>query len=91
MLSPYDLVEAMEAATMARDLPGMADVDTSLLCFCKQIRQHVKVALSGECADEILAVTPGTEILLCGTTMDSRGRRTPNTDSLFCPRGYVRA
>ena len=58
VLSPYDLVEAMEAATMARDLPGMADVDTSLLCFCKQIRQHVKVALSGECADEIFGGYP---------------------------------
>lgn len=53
VLSSGELLEAMEAATMARDLPGMADVDTSLLCLCGQIRPFVKVALSGECADEI--------------------------------------
>lgn len=53
VLSPKELLEAMADATVARDLPGMADVDTSLICFCKQMRPHVKVALSGECADEI--------------------------------------
>ena len=58
VLSPDDLIDAMEAATCARDLPGMADVDFSLLCFCRQIKQHVKVALSGECADEIFGGYP---------------------------------
>jgi asparagine synthase (glutamine-hydrolysing) len=36
----------------------MADVDSSLLAFCKQIRKDVKVALSGECADEIFGGYP---------------------------------
>jgi len=58
VLSPYELVEELEAATDARDLPGMADVDFSLLAFCTQIRQHVTVALSGECADEIFGGYP---------------------------------
>ena len=58
ILRPEDLLEAMEAATIARDLPGMADVDFSLLVFCRQIRDHVKVALSGECADEIFGGYP---------------------------------
>ena len=53
VLSPEALVDVLEDATIARDLPGMADVDFSLLAFCKEIRTHVKVALSGECADEI--------------------------------------
>lgn len=58
VLSPEELVDALEDATIARDLPGMADVDFSLLAFCKEIRGHVKVALSGECADEIFGGYP---------------------------------
>ena len=52
------LVEELENATIARDLPGMADVDFSLLAFCRQIRKDVKMALSGECADEIFGGYP---------------------------------
>lgn len=58
VLTPEDLVNALEQATIARDLPGMADVDFSLLVFCKEIRKYVKVALSGECADEIFGGYP---------------------------------
>lgn len=58
VLSPEDLVNSLEDATRARDLPGMADVDFSLLAFCREIRRHVKVALSGECADEIFGGYP---------------------------------
>lgn len=58
ILTPEDLLNHLEAATIARDLPGMADVDFSLLAFCGQIAEHVKVALSGECADEIFGGYP---------------------------------
>ncbi len=58
VLSPQDLMDNMEDAVLARDLPGMADVDISLLAFCKKIREHVTVALSGECADEIFGGYP---------------------------------
>lgn len=58
VLSARELAEQLEAATDARDLPGMADVDFSLLAFCREIRGHVKVALSGECADEIFGGYP---------------------------------
>ena len=58
VLSPEDLVGVLEEATVARDLPGMADVDFSLLAFCREIRQFGKVALSGECADEIFGGYP---------------------------------
>ena len=58
VLQPDDLIDALEEATEARDLPGMADVDISLLVFCKQIKKDVTVALSGECADEIFGGYP---------------------------------
>lgn len=58
VLSPEELVAELDNATYARDLPGMADVDFSLLAFCRQIKPHVTVALSGECADEIFGGYP---------------------------------
>lgn len=58
VLTPEALIDSLEAATIARDLPGMADVDMSLLIFCGDIRKNVKVALSGECADEIFGGYP---------------------------------
>jgi len=52
------LSESLYQATVANDLPGMADIDSSLLLFTKEVRQHAKVALSGECADEIFGGYP---------------------------------
>ena len=52
------LVEALEKATEARDLPGMADIDSSLYLFCKEIKKDATVALSGECADEMFGGYP---------------------------------
>lgn len=53
-----DLAEALYRAVDARDLPGMVDVDSSLLLFCGEIKKHCTVALSGECADEIFGGYP---------------------------------
>lgn len=53
-----ELVEALEEAVDARGLPGMADVDASLLIFCREIKKYGTVALSGECADEIFGGYP---------------------------------
>lgn len=57
-LTNQDLLDALFQAVDARDLPGMADIDTSLLCFCKKLKNHVDVILSGECADEIFGGYP---------------------------------
>ncbi len=52
------LAEALVPATYARDLPGMADVDSSLYLFCKEVKKNFTVALSGECADELFGGYP---------------------------------
>lgn len=57
-LNNKDLMDALYKAVDARDLPGMADIDTSLLCFCEKVKKHVDVVLSGECADEIFGGYP---------------------------------
>lgn len=53
-----ELVDALDEAVDARGLPGMADVDSSLLLFCREIKKFGTVALSGECADEIFGGYP---------------------------------
>ena len=58
VLDTLELADGLYEAAEARDLPGMADVDSSLLQFCKRIKEHVTVALSGECADEIFGGYP---------------------------------
>lgn len=52
------LVEALTGAVEARDLPGMADVDSSLWLFCREIKKAHVVSLSGECADEVFGGYP---------------------------------
>lgn len=52
------LADALYGATDARDCAGMADVDSSLYLFCKEVRKSFPVAVSGECADEIFGGYP---------------------------------
>lgn len=56
--SQQTLYEMLFAAVDAKDLPGMTDVDASLLYFCSLVAKHNKVALTGECADEIFGGYP---------------------------------
>ena len=58
ILDSRDVANALMEAVEARDLPGMADVDSSLLLFCREIKKEATVALSGECADEIFGGYP---------------------------------
>lgn len=57
-LDTPELVRGLYTAVDARDVPGMADVDSSLLLFCKEIKKIATVGLSGECADEIFGGYP---------------------------------
>lgn len=52
------LAEALLDAVKARDLPGMADIDSSLYLFVGEVRKKFTVGLSGECADELFAGYP---------------------------------
>ena len=58
LLDTQELADVLYDAVDARDLPGMSDIDSSLLLFGKKIREKVAVALSGECADEIFGGYP---------------------------------
>lgn len=53
-----DLIGLMDECVRAKDLPGMADVDASLLYFCREMKKRHKVILSGECSDEIFGGYP---------------------------------
>lgn len=58
VLEPEALCAALLPATDARDLPGMADVDSSLLLFCAAVKKEFTVCQSGECADELFGGYP---------------------------------
>ena len=52
------LFDSLFESVIAKDAPGMADVDASLLFFCSLVAAKNKVALTGECADEIFGGYP---------------------------------
>ena len=58
IITQRKLAKYLKESVIARDLPGMADIDSSLLWFSKEIRKKHKVILSGECADEIFGGYP---------------------------------
>lgn len=56
--STETVVENLLPAAKYRDFPGQADVDSSLLYFCEQVKKRHTVAISGECSDEIFGGYP---------------------------------
>ncbi len=52
------LEDSLFEGVIAKDLPGMSDIDGSLLYFCRQVKKGHAVALCGECADEIFGGYP---------------------------------
>lgn len=57
-LNHKNLAYALYNATEANDLPQMADIDSSLFLFCKEVRKDFVISLSGECADELFGGYP---------------------------------
>ena len=51
-------IEYLYKAVEARDLPCMADVESSMLYFCRLVKEYNTVTLTGECADEIFGGYP---------------------------------
>lgn len=58
ILDNIELADYLKEATLAADLPLMADIDSSLYLFAREVKKHATVALSGECADEVFAGYP---------------------------------
>ncbi len=56
--SNQDQLDYLYNAVDARDLPCMADVESSMLYFCSKVKDYNKVTLTGECADEIFGGYP---------------------------------
>lgn len=57
-LCAAELYDHLNDSVIARSFPGMADIDSSLLLFCRSIRKTTSTILSGECADEIFGGYP---------------------------------
>ena len=57
-LSSEEVASALAEAAVVRDFPGQADIDSSLLAYCRLVKENHTVALSGECADEIFGGYP---------------------------------
>ncbi|SFX31668.1 asparagine synthase (glutamine-hydrolysing) [Thermoactinomyces sp. DSM 45891] len=57
-LNNQELVDHIPSALIARDFPGMADIDSSLMLFSREIKKDLTVCLSGECADEVFGGYP---------------------------------
>ena len=58
IVSNAQLARHLPTTLLLKDYPGMADIDSSLYCFSKKVKEKFNVALSGECADEIFGGYP---------------------------------
>ena len=57
-ISAKSLADNLINSMIARDKPAMADIDSSLYCFAKYLKQNEDIVFSGECSDEIFGGYP---------------------------------
>ncbi|MEG0092759.1 MAG: asparagine synthase (glutamine-hydrolyzing) [Erysipelotrichaceae bacterium] len=57
-ISQKTLLSSLDKAMLARNVPGMGDIDGSLLWLCEKVKYQNDIVLSGECADEIFGGYP---------------------------------
>ena len=58
ILEQDTLAEGLGQAVRARGLPGMADIDVSLMLFAREIVRRAPSVVSGECGDEVFGGYP---------------------------------
>lgn len=98
LIDTPELTDALFPAVLARDLPGMTDVDSSLLLFSRWVKERATVGLSGECADEVFGGYPWfyrpaeARTFPWSQHLDARIKMfSPLTNGLVKPRDYVAA
>lgn len=100
LIDTPELVDSLFPSVLARDIPGMADVDSSLLLFSRRIKNRATVGLSGECADEVFGgypwfyrpAEPGTAAFPWSRRLDDRVRLlSPELVSYIDPVSYAAA
>jgi asparagine synthase (glutamine-hydrolysing) len=98
LIDTPELTEALFLSVLARDLPGMADVDSSLLLFSRWVKERATVGISGECADEVFGGYPWfykkaeAQTFPWSQHLDARIKMfSPALIDLIQPRAYVAA
>ena len=88
ILDTDDLVSSLDEAVLARDLPGMADVDGSMLLLCREMKKEATVGLSGECADEIFGGYPWYRDETIRNTEGFPWAQSIHWRASFLPKGF---
>lgn len=58
-ITQNEIFKNLYNSVIARDMPGMADIDSTMYTFCNKLNnQGITYALSGECSDEIFGGYP---------------------------------
>ena len=58
ILTQESLASGLEQAVRLRGFPGMADIDSSLMRFSREILRYAPSVISGECGDEVFGGYP---------------------------------